>query len=105
MVSCTELFFEHDQINRNASRQAGHATTEVENKLQKSKIRWTLKAKPFCDANYLALSWGNSASSHEEAETNYKVHCAGRNEQELTQIICRRKVDLIAEQGTLYSEH
>ncbi|HJW37718.1 MAG TPA: hypothetical protein VJ420_03760, partial [Candidatus Udaeobacter sp.] len=85
MVSRTELFFEHYQINQCGSRQAGHAAREEEKELHKRKIRWTLKAKSFCDANYLALSCGNSASCHEEAETHYKVHRAGRNEQKLTE--------------------
>ena len=105
MVSCTELFFEHYQINQCGSRQAVHATREEEKELQKRKIRWTLKAKSFRDANYLALSCGNSASCHEEGETNYKVHRAGRNEQKLTEIICRWKVDVIAKHGTGHSEH
>jgi len=71
----------------------------------KSTVEWTLKAKSFCDANYLALSCGNSASCHEEGETNYKVHCAGRNEQKLTEIICSLKVVVIAKHGTGHSEH
>ena len=65
MVSRTELFFEHYQINQCGSRQAVHATREEEKELQKRRIRWTLKAKSFCDANYLVLSCGNSASCHE----------------------------------------